>query len=245
MEAARGIGDNSAHFGEDEPLSETPRKLTKAEKLDWAYQTQLAAKLLAALAGIPKKRVIGKRQGQNGLVLRCILSETMIVRGCPKHFLARLYDVARDVPGDDEKMVWRWRDDERLNSEIGFVEAWLNDALNQKLSDTIALCRAMEEPDDEEVDDEHVVSIVTRKAPSLTPEEKAYVERRQAEERLAYVKKLMAICLSTIEKNQGKQTKEAQKHARHAAKELEALGLEMKQLQKALKPKRRVGLATT
>lgn len=152
MATADMRGHNSRSYGEDEP-----RSLTKEEKLRFLNEAHLAAKLLAAVALITKKEVLGKRQGVRGYVLRCILEDYLISRACPKKYIAKIIGVARDVPGDDERRMWGWRDNEKIDADIHMIHGFIDRGLDisDDIDAIIARCAGEKpppEPEEEEVE---------------------------------------------------------------------------------------------
>lgn len=118
-------GHNSRHYGEDDEV----RSLSKEEKLRYANEALVCAKVLAACAFITKKEILGKRQGVRGFILRCVLEEWLVVRGCPKKYIAKLVGVARDVPGDDERKMWALRDNETIDADIHMLHGLLDQSI--------------------------------------------------------------------------------------------------------------------
>lgn len=116
------LGHNSKKFGE--------HAITKDERLRYAKEALLCAKLFAACAFMTKKEVIGTREGIRGRILRSILIEYLHVRGCPKKDIAKILDMDKDQPGDDIRNVALWRDHSKTDAAIHAAQAFLDRGLD-------------------------------------------------------------------------------------------------------------------
>lgn len=242
-------GDNSKHFGEDEP-----RSLTKEERLRFLHEAHLAAKLLATIALITKKEVLGKRQGVRGYVLRCILEDYLISRACPKKYIAKIVGVARDVPGDDERRMWGWRDNEKIDADIHMIHGFIDRGLDisDEIDAIVSRCAGEKpppEPEPIEPEEEAPPPPKPEKkapyVPGVDPKPEVLRRKREAEAISAkknfearddYLTGRIAACKRLIilggEKGATKETKE---NAKLAARDLERHMQERKTLRKAYK----------
>ena len=123
-------GHNSRAFGEDEPKSRA-QKLTKAEADELIKIGARAARLLAAWSGVPAKRIVGKRQGDEALILRGVLFRYMRGRAAPMKFLAKVHDLDRCQPGADAERIELW---EARNEPYGDMTEAVCDGLDLMLS---------------------------------------------------------------------------------------------------------------
>lgn len=121
----RGIGDNSSHFGEDElPAPRPPirAKLTPEQEKQFAKLALRAAHLLSAWSDVSRKRLVGKRQGDDAIISRRILFYYLRGRGLPLRLMARIFDLDRDQPGADVTAMEAWAhgaDDREANEDLG------------------------------------------------------------------------------------------------------------------------------
>ena len=131
MEAARGIGDNSRAFGQDEPAPRKQPKTTPEQALEYAKMAERAARLIAAEFHVPKKRIIGKRQGDDFLVIRRALFRYLKGRDFPMKLMAKIFDLDRCQPGADADAMEQW---EARNPQLDVDMEHLADGLDHMLS---------------------------------------------------------------------------------------------------------------
>jgi hypothetical protein len=121
----RGIGDNSRHFGEDEPPAPRPpsrAKITPEQEKQFAKLALRAAHILAAWSDVSRRRLVGKRQGDDAIIARRILFYYLRGRGLPLRLMARIFDLDRDQPGADVSAMESWAhgtDDREANESLG------------------------------------------------------------------------------------------------------------------------------
>lgn len=254
MNAAAGIGHNGGPPLDDDFSARKPR-LTKERRKRLAYEALLAARLLALLMPIPKKRILSTRQGEKGFTLRCLLSSYMVGRRqCPKKYFATLIEAGRDVPGDDEKRVEQWcAESASANGKVERVYHILDLAMDLDLAGIVGFLIALdngEEPIDEAIDDEEEIEEgdepeeEEKKAAPWNPvfdskpdiatilrrEEAARVQRRLQEQSDAAAKKrAIAICEKIIKagtkKGANEEAKKYVKPARLALEEIHGAGI--------------------
>lgn len=225
-------GHNSKHFGEEEPPP--PRTLTKEERLRYAKEALLCAKLLATCAFMPKKEVVETKQGIRGRILRSILIEYLHVRGCPKKEIAKILDMDKDQPGDDIRNVVLWRGSSKTDALIHMAQGFLDSGLevSASMDEMIARCvnTDPDEPEEDEPEPEKPKPPPPSKKepyrPGVDPKPETIKRKREAAEtqakanyetRLAYLDKRIAsskrvICKPGV----------SEKDAKAAALELEA-----------------------
>lgn len=244
-------GHNSSMFGQDEPRAR-PNKITPEQELEFAKLAERAAIILASLFRVPKKRVIGKRQGDEGLIIRRVLFRYLRGRDCPIKLMAKIFDLDRGAPGADADAMELWEArNETLDTDMESIADGLDKLLTVKPRRFVRLCMTEIEADRAAAKAVKVVTeareALDRPTPTFAPvkspeqiaraaEAERLVAQGQDKARRAYIATQVQIHAAVIAAGEREgATKDQRTEAKRARLALEAIGAEIKSKKKAAK----------
>lgn len=225
------------------PPAKKSAKLTEAEELEFAKLAERAAKLLAALFGVGKKRIIGKRQGDEALIIRRVLFRWLKGRECPMKLMARIFGLDRCAPGADAEAMELW---EARNPELDAQMEAIADGLDQLLTVRpkrfVSMCMTEIEADRAALAAQktarEAADLLERNDPSpkkkFSPEVEAIVARGQKDRAKAKIEQEIKNHMAVIrEGTKEGASKEAKRDAIKARDAIEAITRDAKKKRKA------------